>query len=804
MNTPFFFFASLCFLILQQTFAQPPSFPSKKQNKIYHDGWIDFNKNGKKDIYEDPKAPIEARVENLLKQMNTNEKTAQMVTLYGYRRVAKDQLPTPAWKKRVWKDGLANIDEHCNGVKESDYMFPYSKHVFALNEVQKFFIEETRLGIPVEFTTEGIRGLNHTKATCFPAQIGMGSTWDKKLVRRVGIVTGSEARALGYNNVYSPIMDVSRDQRWGRIVETYGEDPFLVAQLGVQQIKGIQSQGVTSTIKHFAVYSIPKGGRDGDVRTDPHATEQEVHELLLYPFKQGVMKGHVRGIMSSYNDYNGVPVTGSSYFLTELLRKQYGFKGYVVSDSDAVKHIYSKHNVASSYKEAVYRAVMAGMNVRTTFKSPESFVQPLRELIKEGRIPLKIIDDRVRDVLRVKFIEGLFDQPYHSEKHADSFVNNPAHQAIALQASRESIVLLKNSKNLLPLDSSKYKNILICGPNAKAEKSSESRYGPNHIDVISGYEGITNLLQKTVNIDYAQGCYIFDQTTWPRCELYPIPPSKKEQALIDEAVKKAKNSDLILLFLGEDEKTVGESRSRTSLNLPGNQQKLLMELHKTGKPIVLVLINGRPLSINWAEEHIPAIIEAWFPGLYGGTAIAEVLFGRYNPGGKMPVTTPRTVGQIPFNFPYKKGSQAAQPSEGPNGIGNTRISSALYPFGFGLSYTTFAYSNLKINNIIENKKTSFVISLTVTNTGKYDGDEVVQLYINDQYSNVTTYEKILRGFRRISLKKGESKEVIFEIEPDDLALFKDHKFVTEPGRFNVFIGSSSKNIKLKGSFTLSP
>jgi len=774
----------------------------KTVKKIYHSNWIDFNKNGKKDVYEDPTAPIDARIENLLSQMTMEEKTAQMVTLYGYRRVAKDQLPTPAWKTRVWKDGLANIDEHCNGVRESDFMFPYSRHVFALNEVQKFFVEETRLGIPVEFTTEGIRGLNHTKATSFPAQIGMGSTWDKNLVNQVGMITGSEARALGYNNVYSPIMDVSRDQRWGRIVETYGEDPFLVAELGVQQIKGIQSQGITSTIKHFAAYSIPKGGRDGNARTDPHATEQELHEILLYPFRKGIMQGKARGVMSSYNDYNGTPVTGSAYFLTDLLRKQYGFKGYVVSDSDAVKHIYSKHHVANSYKEAVYQAVMAGMNVRTTFKSPESFIEPLRELVKEGRIPIKLIDDRVRDVLRVKFTEELFNDPYHFAKHADTFVNNSAHREIALQASRESIVLLKNNNNLLPLHSATYKKILICGPNAKAKKSSESRYGPNHINVISGYEGITNLLKNSVKIDYAQGCYIFDKNTWPLCELYPIPPSPKEQALIDEAVEKAKTSDLVLVFLGENEQTVGESRSRTSLNLPGSQRQLLMQLHKTGKPIVLVLINGRPLSINWADEHIPAILEAWFPGLHGGTAIADVLFGRYTPGGKMPVTTPRTVGQIPFNFPCKKGAQAGQPGKGPNGIGNTRISSALYPFGFGLSYTSFKYSNLKISKVIDDGKTSFIISLTLTNTGKYDGDEIVQLYINNEHSSVTTYEKILRGFRRISLKKGESKEVIFELYPKDLALFKNHKFVIEPGTFNVLIGSSSEKIELKGSFQL--
>ena len=776
---------------------------SKEKTSIYHNGWIDLNKNGKKDIYEDSGRDIEARVEDLLSQMTLEEKTMQMVTLYGYGRVAKDQLPTPEWSNALWKDGLANIDEHCNGVAKTNYGYPYSKHVWALSEVQRFFVEKTRLGIPVEFTTEGIRGLNHTKATCFPAQIGMGSTWDKELVRQTGEVTGSEAYALGYNNVYSPIMDVSRDQRWGRIVETYGEDPFLVAELGIQQIKGIQSCGMVSTMKHFAVYSVPKGGRDGDVRTDPHVAEREMHELFLYPFRRGIEEGGALGVMSSYNDYNGIPVSGSNYFLTELLRNQYHFKGYVVSDSWAVRYINSKHKVADSYKEAIRQAVEAGLNVRTTFESPGSYVEPLRELITEGSLSVKTIDDRVRDVLRVKFIEGLFDKPYRDEKYADKFVNNDKHKRTALQASRESIVLLKNEDNLLPLNLTKYRNILVCGPNAKAEKSSESRYGPNGIDVISGYEGIVNQLGDKVKVDYARGCYVYDKNSWPESELYSIPPAAAERALMDEAVDKAESSDLIVAFVGDNTETVGESRSRTSLDLPGNQREFLMKLKKTGKPIVLVLINGRPLSINWADDNIPAIVEAWFPGLYGGTAIAEVLTGQYNPGGKMPVTTPKTVGQIPFNFPFKKGSQAGQPQAGPNGKGKTRILDALYPFGYGLSYTTFKYSGLEVTPEKGGTGSTIKVSVTVTNSGNYDGDEVVQLYINDEYSRVTTYEKVLRGFERVHLKKGETRTIIFTVEPGDMAIYGLHnKYLVEPGKFNVYVGSSSEDIRLKGAFLL--
>ncbi len=775
------------------------SIAQTNKTDIYHNNWIDFNKNGKRDIYEDPEAPLDERIDDLLSQMTIEEKTMQMVTLYGYGRVLKDQLPTKNWFNRAWKDGLANIDEHLNGVVESGYMLPYSKHVEALNKVQRFFVEDTRLGIPVEFTDEGIRGLNHARATSFPPQIGIGSTWDKKLVYQIGKITGSEAYALGYNNIYSPILDVSRDPRWGRIVETYGESPFLVAEMGIQQSKGLQSQGVISTLKHFAVYSVPKGGRDGYARTDPHISEQEMHELLLYPFKRVIKEAGALGVMSSYNDYNGIPVTGSKYFLTGILRNTYGFKGYVVSDSWAVRYIFSKHKVAGSYKEAVKMAVEAGLNVRTTFESPESFIEPLRELIKDGELPDSIIDARVRDVLRVKFIEGLFDNPYRTPARADITVNNEKYQKIALLAAKESIVLLKNENNLLPLDISNYKKILVCGPNAKAEKSSVSRYGPNHIDVISGYEGIENFVGDKAEIVYAKGCYLFDKNTWLQSELYEVEPSEKEKALMDEAVEKARNSDIIIAFMGENEKIVGESHSRTSLNLPGNQRLFLKKLKETGKPVVVVLLNGRPLSINWTNDNIPAIIEAWFPGRQGGTAIADVLFGNYNPGGKMPVTTPKTVGQIPFNFPCKKGSQAGQPGEGPNGKGKTRVKDALYPFGYGLSYTRFKYSGLKINfDDINN----VVIKFSVENTGDYDGDEVVQLYIEDLVSSATTYEKVLRGFERVHLKKGETKTVTFKLKPADLSFYYKGKFITEPGKFNVFIGSSSEDIRLKGNFTL--
>ncbi|MCG8579526.1 MAG: glycoside hydrolase family 3 C-terminal domain-containing protein [Bacteroidales bacterium] len=772
------------------------------QSNIYQKDWIDFNKNGQKDIYEDPSSAIEDRIENLLSQMTIEEKTCQMVTLYGYGRVAKDELPTPGWTNELWKDGLGNIDEASNGVyAEAKYKYPYNKHVWALNQIQRFFIEETRLGIPVEFTNEGIRGLNHFKATSFPAQIGMGCTWNKDLLYNVGLCIGSEGHALGYNNIYSPVLDVARDQRWGRIVESFGEDPFLVTELGMQITKGIQSKGLSSTLKHFAVYSAPKGGRDGHVRLDPHISPREMHMIYLYPFKRTIQEAGALGIMSSYNDYDGVPVTGSHYFLYDLLRKQYGFKGYVVSDSDAVAWIYSKHRVADSYKDAVRQSVEAGLNIRTTFNHPENFVSPLRELIQDKSLSMEVIDERVRDILYVKFKEGLFDTPYRDEKEVNAVVRSKKHIELAKEASRQSLVLLKNN-NVLPLDAAKLKNVLIVGPNAMAESSSVSRYGALGVDIISPLEGIKEFLTGKAKVDYTPGCLLHDNN-WPHSEVIDYPLSVEESQLINEAVDKSQNCDVIIAVMGEDETMVGENLTRTSLNLPGRQRDLLKALSATGKPIVVVLIHGRPLSINYAEQEADAILAAWFPGEYGGQAIAETLFGHYNPGGKLSTTWPASVGQIPYNFPYKPFSQAGQAKEGPNGTGESRLVEALYPFGHGLSYTSFEYSNLKIDNMLSTTSGELVVSFDITNTGKFAGDEVCQLYFNDEFSSVITYEWQLRAFERLHLQPGERKTVIFTLYPEDLALInREMKEVTEAGIFQLAIGSSSVDIRLKEKFEI--
>ncbi len=798
-------------LLSAQKTAKIPAYYKPAKSEMYHKGWIDFNKNGIKDIYEDPAATLDARIENLLQQMTLEEKTCQMVTLYGYKRVLKDALPTPEWKQMLWKDGIGAIDEHLNGFQQwglppsnNENVWPASRHAWALNEIQRFFVEDTRLGIPVDFTNEGIRGVESYKATNFPTQLGLGHTWNRELIRQVGLITGREARMLGYTNVYAPILDVGRDQRWGRYEEVYGESPYLVAELGIEMVRGLQhNHQVAATAKHFAAYSNNKGAREGMARVDPQMPPREVENIHIYPFKRVIREAGLLGVMSSYNDYDGIPIQGSYYWLTTRLRKEMGFRGYVVSDSDAVEYLYTKHNTAKDMKEAVRQSVEAGLNVRCTFRSPDSFVLPLRELVKEGGLSEEVINDRVRDILRVKFLIGLFDAPYQTDlAGADDEVEKEANEAVALQASRESIVLLKNTDNTLPLNIDKIKKIAVCGPNADEEGYALTHYGPLAVEVTTVLEGIREKAQGKAEVLYTKGCDLVD-AHWPESEIMEYPLTPDEQAEIDRAAANARQADVAVVVLGGGQRTCGENKSRTSLELPGHQLKLLQAVQATGKPVILILINGRPLSVNWADKFVPAILEAWYPGSKGGTAVADILFGDYNPGGKLTVTFPKTVGQIPFNFPYKPASQIdGGKNPGPDG-NMSRINGALYPFGYGLSYTTFEYSDLEITPKVITPNQKATVRLKVTNTGKRAGDEVVQLYTRDILSSVTTYEKNLAGFERIHLKPGESKEIVFTLDRKHLELLNaDMKWTVEPGEFAIMAGASSEDIRLNGILTV--
>lgn len=763
---------------------------------IYHKGWIDFNKNGKMDLYENPKAPLEDRVQDLLSQMTLEEKTCQMATLYGSGRVLKDALPQNNWKTEVWKDGIGNIDEEHNGLGafKSEYSFPYAKHVNAKHTIQRWFVEKTRLGIPVDFTNEGMRGLCHDRATYFPAQCGQGATWNKKLIARIGEVEAKEAVALGYTNIYSPILDIAQDPRWGRCVETYGEDPYLVGELGKQMITSLQKYNLVATPKHFAVYSIPIGGRDGKTRTDPHVAPREMRTLYIEPFRMAFQEAGALGVMSSYNDYDGEPITGSYHFLTEILRQEWGFKGYVVSDSEAVEFISNKHKVADTYEDGIAQAVNAGLNIRTHFTPPADFILPLRKAVDNGKISQETLDKRVAEILRIKFRLGLFDNPYRGNgKQAEQIVHSKEHQAVSLEAARQSLVLLKNETNLLPLSKS-IRSIAVIGPNANEQTQLICRYGPANAPIKTVYQGIKELLPHT-EVIYKKGCDIIDPH-FPESEILDFPKTAEEVQLMEEAIRAAKQAEVVVMVLGGNELTVREDRSRTSLNLPGRQEELLKAVCATGKPIILVMLDGRASSINYAAAHIPAILHAWFPGEFCGQAVAEALFGDYNPGGRLAVTFPKSVGQIPFAFPFKPGSDESS---------STSVYGALYPFGHGLSYTTFTYSDLHISPSHQGVQGDIHVSCKIKNTGKIKGDEVVQLYLRDEISSVTTYTKVLRGFERISLKAGEEQTVHFRLRPQDLGLWdKNMNFRVELGSFKVMLGASSTDIRLHGQFEITP
>ena len=559
-------------------------------------------------------------------------------------------------------------------------------------------------------------------------------------------------------------------------------------------ITSLQKYNLVATPKHFAVYSIPIGGRDGKTRTDPHVAPREMRTLYIEPFRMAFQEAGALGVMSSYNDYDGEPITGSYHFLTEILRQEWGFKGYVVSDSEAVEFISNKHKVADTYEDGIAQAVNAGLNIRTHFTPPADFILPLRKAVDDGKISQETLDKRVAEILRIKFWLGLFDNPYRGNgKQAEQIVHSKEHQAVSLEAARQSLVLLKNETNLLPLSKS-IRSIAVIGPNANEQTQLICRYGPANAPIKTVYQGIKELLPHT-EVIYKKGCDIIDPH-FPESEILDFPKTAEEVQLMEEAIRAAKQAEVVVMVLGGNELTVREDRSRTSLNLPGRQEELLKAVCATGKPIILVMLDGRASSINYAAAHIPAILHAWFPGEFCGQAVAEALFGDYNPGGRLAVTFPKSVGQIPFAFPFKPGSDESS---------STSVYGALYPFGHGLSYTTFTYSDLHISPSHQGVQGDIHVSCKIKNTGKIKGDEVVQLYLRDEISSVTTYTKVLRGFERISLKAGEEQTVHFRLRPQDLGLWdKNMNFRVELGSFKVMLGASSTDIRLHGQFEITP
>lgn len=781
----------------------PDSIRPSERPEIYHDGWADFNKNGSKDPYEDPDRSIEERIENLLSQMTLHEKTAQLVTLYGYPFVLEDELPTEQWKDEVWKDGLANIDQHLT--RRTEYSWPPSNHARAINETQRFFVEHTRLGVPVDFTVEGIHGIKYNWATNFPEPLAVGASWNPSIAYEVAKATGIEAKAAGFSNVYSPILDLARDPRWGRIRECYSEDPFLAGTMGVATVEGLQGQGIAATAKHFAVYSIPKGGRDSGVRKDPQIGRREMRMVHLEPFRMAAEAG-LLGMMTAHNDYDGVPINSSREFLTDILRDELGFMGYLVSDSGSVLRTHYEHRTAETYKEAVAQAVNAGLNVRTDFTPPAWYLEPLRASVEDGTVPIEQVDRLVSEVLFVKFMLGLFDNPYTANPaESDAIVRSDAHQRVALNAARESIVLLKNENDLLPIDTSKYQRILVTGPVAMDAKFGTGGYGPPKTPMVSMFEGLRNLLPEDVVLDYSLGADFIDER-FPISDLIEEAPAGNELRQIQTAARQASNADLAIVMVGDGggrESTIGESRSRLSLDLPGYQEELIKAVQKTGTPTIVVLRMGRPASINWTARNVPAILAGWAMGEATGTAMAEALLGTINPGGKLPFTVPQSVGQIPLAFPSRPGSNAGHKLEQDwleQGwlVGRNRVLGPLYPFGYGLSYTEFEYDEARLTPLGDCR---IQVDVDVSNVGDVTGDEVVQCYIRDNYTSAAGYEILLKGFERVSLKPGETKTVSFILGKEAMQIVDaNHQWVVEPGRFTVMIGRDSETMEARLPF----
>ena len=751
---------------------QPAGKKSGNNSKdIYKKTWIDFNKNGVKDVYEDPSAPIEARIADLLSQMTLEEKTCQMATLYGSGRVLKDAWPTDGWSTEIWKDGIGNIDEQANGLGKfgSELSYPYANSVKNRHEIQRWFVEQTRLGIPVDFTNEGIRGLCHDRATMFPAQCGQGATWNKKLIREIAKVTANEAKALGYTNIYSPILDIAQDPRWGRVVECYGEDPYLNTVFGVASVKGYQGEklsdpySIAACLKHYVGYGVSEGGRDYRY-TD--ISPQALWETYLPPYEAGVKAGAAT-LMSSFNDISGIPATSNHYILTEILKNKWQHDGFVVSDWNAIEQLIYQ-GVAKDRKEAAYKAFHAGveMDMRDNV-----YCEYLEQLVAEKKIQVSQIDDAVARILRLKFRLGLFDEPYAKELIEQERYLQQEDIALAGRLAEESMVLLKNANNLLPF-SSMIKKVAVIGPIAKDSVNLLGAWAfkGKAEDVETIYEGMQKEFGDKVRLDYEQGCAL----------------DGSDESGFSAALKTAEASDVVVLCLGESKQWSGENASRSTIALPDIQEKLLLHLKQANKPIVLVLSSGRPLELIRLEPQVEAIIEMWQPGVAGGTPLAGILSGRVNPSGKLSVTFPLSTGQIPV---YYNMRQSARPFDA-MGDYQDIPTEPLYSFGYGLSYTTFVYSDAKLSSLKIRKDQKITAEVTVTNAGKVEGKETVLWYVSDPFCTISRPMKELKFFEKQSLNAGESRVFRFDIDPMRDLSYTDAtgKRFLEPGEFIVSVG----------------
>jgi beta-glucosidase len=721
-------------------------------------------------IYRQSNAPVETRIDDLLARMTLEEKVRQLDLYSGSKEglVDKQRDPTHAAVDAVFLPDKAQTLFGSLGVGGIHDLYPSAEQS---NAIQSWVIAHNRLGIPALFTAEGLHGFYSYDETVFPAPINLAATWNPEIARETGAAIAAEARATGADMIFAPVLDLARDPRWGRVEEDFGEDPYLTGQLGLAYVQGAQGDSlatdhtVIAEPKHFVGHGSPEGGTN----TSPvHIGERELRSVMLKSFEPAIRDGHAMGVMAAYHEIDGIPITDDPLVLKTILRDEWGFKGFVLSDLGAIRRLYTTHYVAATPKAAACMAIRSGVDMQFFDFDHNVFQQALIDCVHEGSLPQADLDRAVRSVLRVKFELGLFDHPFVDPALNAMVHRSPAHLALSLESARESMTLLKNDGNLLPLSKST-ERIAVIGPNANVARYGDyanQKWGEN----ISMLQGIRAMVpQADVKFDEGKD--------------------------IPSAVATAKAADVVILGLGENGEISGEGHDRTNLDLPGNQEQLLEAIVATGKPVVLVLENGRPLTIGWATQHVPAILEAWYPAEFGGTAIAQTLFGDNNPGGRLTITFPRSTGQLPdfYNSDPSRSFKYVDDDGKP-----------LFPFGFGLSYTTFRYDHLVASPPAAGSHGDVQVTVDVTNTGNREGDEVAQLYLREDVTSVETPRKSLAGFSRIHLKPRETKTVSFRVPQKQLEIWNaEEKWVVEPGNFTVWAGGSSQ-APLTTKFVLAP
>jgi beta-glucosidase len=745
--------------------------------------------------YRNAALPAAKRVKDLLARMTLEEKTAQMMCVWQQKAdtlVDADGNFDAAKARAAFKQrrGLGQVGRPSDAGKGKD-----ARGMAELtNAIQKFFVENSRLGIPVIFHEECLHGHAAIGGTSFPQPIALGATFDPELVEALFTMTAAEARSRGTHQALTPVVDVAREPRWGRVEETYGEDPYLVSRMGIAAVRGFQGDArfgdkrrVIATLKHFAAHGQPEGGTNC---APTNVSLRVLRETFLYPFHEALKQGGAISVMASYNEIDGVPSHANPWLLRDVLRKEWGFKGFVVSDYYAVYELSYRpeshgHFVARDKKEACVLAVNAGVNIE--LPEPDCYLH-LVELVRKGVLQERQLDELVAPMLFWKFQMGLFDDPYVDPDEAERVVGCEANAELALKAARESITLLRNEGALLPLHPDGIKTIAVIGPNA--DRSLLGGYSGVPKRDVTVLEGIRARLGKRAKVLYSEGCKITIGGSWQQDEVTPSDP-EEDRKQIAEAVKVARRADVIVLAIGGNEQTSREAWSpkhlgdRASLDLVGRQEELVKAMLATGKPVVVVLFNGRPISINYVSQNVPAILECWYLGQETGHAVAAVLFGDFNPAGKLPISIPRSAGHLPAFYNHKPSAR--------RGYLFDEVS-PLYPFGFGLSYTSFAIENVRLATPKIRRDGRTKVLADVTNTGGRAGSEVVQMYVRDKVSSATRPIKELKAFRKLFLQPGETASVAFDIAPEQLAFYDIHmKYVVEPGDFEIMVGSSSRD-----------